>query len=169
MRKIFPQKVNRWLWILQRLNVQANQNLEKWRIWGERFPMEKIHHLIYSEIHVNKFKRFYVNKYQNCSKNVRISMGPSSTTRVELSTGPPLTGEGCSPLSPSTFHVIFFISDFSWFDDKLISFSSLIWKLKHHLATNMKENKTHCAEKDRNILTAFPLNIFFSSTLASVE
>jgi hypothetical protein len=37
------------------------------------------------------------------------------------------------------------------------------------LTTNMKENKTHCAEKDRNILTAFPLNIFFSSTVASVE
>lgn len=136
-----------WLWILQRLNVQANQNLEKWRTWGERFPLKRIHHLIYSEIHVNKFKRFYVNKYQNCSKKVRISMGPSSTTRVELSTGPPLTGEGCSPLSPSTFHVIFFISDFSWFDDKLISFSSLIWKLKHHLATNMEENKTHALKQ----------------------
>lgn len=68
---------------------------------------------------------------------MRISIGPNSTMRVSLLTGPPFTGTG-DLLSPSTLQFIFFIPDFSWFADKFVSFNSLTWK-KHNTLSEKHE------------------------------
>ncbi|BAT99967.1 hypothetical protein VIGAN_10151400 [Vigna angularis var. angularis] len=65
-------------------------------------------------------------EFQNFSRKVRISIGPSSTTRVIWLTGPPLTAFDSCPLSPSTFHVFFIIFDLSWLADKLTSVNCFI-------------------------------------------
>lgn len=59
--------------------------------------------------------------------NVRISIGPSSTTRLEGSTGPPRTT--LSAGGPCTFHFrrFFSMAARSWFADKLVSMNLSIW------------------------------------------
>ena len=87
---------------------------------------------------------------------MRISIGPSSTTRVELSTGPPLRGAISSPLSPSTFHFRVFISDFSWLVDKFVSLISFICK-------NIESNITIIIVVLRLLYAAW-ISVYFHST-----
>lgn len=47
---------------------------------------------------------------QNITTKVRISIGPSSTARLDMPTGPPLIGAYSLPVSCSIFQLIFFIS-----------------------------------------------------------
>lgn len=111
--------------------------------------------------------------FQIFNRKVRISMGPSSTTKSEVLTGPPLTTWGSCPLSPSTFHVIFFISDFSWLADKLTSFNSFICIIKVNFIQIMSKKlcaSQRQAKNGRKVLcTVFEANNFLNSTLVRVE
>jgi len=82
------------------------------------------------------FLTYCIINIQNFNKKVRISIGASSSSKVELLTGAPLKGtRSCfvALWSPSTLHWSRgLISDFFWLADKLISVISFIWQDSIH-------------------------------------
>ena len=104
--------------------------------------------------------------------NVRISIGPSSTTSLEGSTGPPRTTFS-SAAEPCTFHFkrFFSMAVRSWFADKLVSMILSIWSEGPRIwVRNAVEDYNKC--KSNNSVserTFFSGNTLLRSILAKVE
>ena len=110
------------------------------------------------------------NVAQNFNKKVRISMGASSTTKLVLLTGPPLTAAVSFPLSPSTCHTIFFISDFSWLVDKLTSFNSFICRINNQSPRNFYQCfEENFIRKQKIVFFPFFSVPFSGETVSSVQ